>query len=717
MIDSIHVLHVDDDPEMGELVETFLEEEDDLLAVHSVTSVDAGLTHLAEQRVDCIVSDYDMPDTNGIEFLTQVREDFPDMPFILYTGKGSEEIASEAISAGVTDYLQKEGGSSQFTVLANRIRNSVEKYHAQRELVDREKRLNQFIEQSPLGVIRWDLDFTIARVNDRGQEILGYSEAELVGETWEVIIPEENREEIGELINSQLLGDAQGYLHNVNENVRKDGEIITCEWHSWAVRDERDEPVAVYSNFQDITERKERERRYDAIFNHTYQFTGLMEPDGTLIEANQTALEFGDLDKEHVVGQKMWDLYWFRHSEATRDQAREAVTRAATGEFVREELPVQGADGDEAIIDFSIRPITDEQGEVVLLVPEGREITELIERERALARQHDRLATLFENFPEPTIRVRYDQGEPMIQSVNDAFVDTFGYTEAEAVNTSVNDLIVPPDEAKTARNLDDRVMDGDLLDVEIQRLTKDGPREFELRTIHIEDEDGAEIFAVYNDITETKRREEQLRQERDRLDDFAQIVSHDLRNPLNVVESRIELASDECDSPHLQEALAGVSRMERLIEQLLTLSRQGEPIGELEAVALRDIVTACWGIVKTHDATLDAQLEATVRADRSRLKQLVENLLRNAVEHGGKSVTITAGELPNGFYLEDDGPGIPESEREKVFEQGYSSARDGNGFGLTIVNEIVEAHGWQIAVTESADGGARFEITNVEFVE
>lgn len=106
--------------------------------------------------------------------------------------------------------------------------------------------------------------------------------------------------------------------------------------------------------------------------------------------------------------------------------------------------------------------------------------------------------------------------------------------------------------------------------------------------------------------------------------------------------------------------------------------------------------------------------KSVIRADESRLRQVFENLIRNSIEHGGGDVTVRVGELADGFYVEDDGPGIPSGERERIFEAGHSTGEDSTGFGLSIVKEIVEAHGWQISATEGAAGGARFEITGVE---
>lgn len=154
--------------------------------------------------------------------------------------------------------------------------------------------------------------------------------------------------------------------------------------------------------------------------------------------------------------------------------------------------------------------------------------------------------------------------------------------------------------------------------------------------------------------------------------------------------------------------------MRTLIEELLSLAQEGEPVTDFEPVALAPLVEGCWSNVKTAEATLDTDFDHTVQADMSRLKQLFENLIRNAIEHGGEDVIVKVGPMDEGFYVEDDGSGIPADERDDVFEAGYSTNEDGTGFGLRIVKQIVEAHGWQIRVTEGTEGGARFEIVGVE---
>lgn len=212
----------------------------------------------------------------------------------------------------------------------------------------------------------------------------------------------------------------------------------------------------------------------------------------------------------------------------------------------------------------------------------------------------------------------------------------------------------------------------------------------------------------------SRLRRQELQQERDRLDEFANIVSHDLRNPLNVASSRLELAQKECDSEHLDDVSKSLDRMDELIADLLALAQDGKAAQDIEPVDLETAVHLCWATVETGEATCETSVDRTILADESRLRQLLENLVRNAIEHGGENVTVRVGELPDGFYVEDTGPGVPEEIRDTAFETGYSTTAEGTGFGLGIVEEVAEAHDWQITITDGTDGGARFEVTGVE---
>jgi PAS domain S-box-containing protein len=229
----------------------------------------------------------------------------------------------------------------------------------------------------------------------------------------------------------------------------------------------------------------------------------------------------------------------------------------------------------------------------------------------------------------------------------------------------------------------------------------------------------------FSDITERKERERELEatkreleRSNEKLDQFAGMVSHDLRNPLSVILGRADLLRGEAPDEHVEPIENSAERMATMIDDLLTLSRAGESIDDPEPVSLAAVVADSWAAVKSEDIELEVDVPDSieVEADGGRLRHVFENLFRNAIEHNDSPVTIRVGTLSgetepvSGFFIADDGTGIPESDREEVFEQGYTTNRDGTGFGLPIVEEIVEAHGWTISTGESDAGGARFEI-------
>jgi len=226
--------------------------------------------------------------------------------------------------------------------------------------------------------------------------------------------------------------------------------------------------------------------------------------------------------------------------------------------------------------------------------------------------------------------------------------------------------------------------------------------------------DAVSRVVVVREITATKRREQQLLRQNEYLDGFASVVSHDIQGPLMEIRGSADVATKTGDVSHIDHVSDAVDRMDRLVADLLRLARSGQQIEDPEPVSLAAISAAAWRRVWSADADCDVVVDATILADASRLQQLLENLFRNAVEHGGRDVQVTVGSLPDGFYVEDDGLGISAEERPRVFERGYSSSDDGTGMGLEIVRQIVRAHNWTVLVKLGPAGGTRFEITGVE---
>jgi signal transduction histidine kinase/PAS domain-containing protein len=217
---------------------------------------------------------------------------------------------------------------------------------------------------------------------------------------------------------------------------------------------------------------------------------------------------------------------------------------------------------------------------------------------------------------------------------------------------------------------------------------------------------------------ERQRTNAGLQRERDRLEEFAKVVSHDLRTPLNTAEGYANLLAGErsADDEYLDPLITALDRMDGMLEELLSLAQQGTVVDDPTPVALADVVEAAWETTDTASARLSiAAGTGRVLADDGRLQQLFENLFRNAVDHGGADVTVTVGPLTSrpGFFVADDGGGLPPDDRDRLFDAGYTTSETGTGFGLSIVDRIVTAHNWSIDVVDGDDEGARFEITGI----
>jgi PAS domain S-box-containing protein len=222
---------------------------------------------------------------------------------------------------------------------------------------------------------------------------------------------------------------------------------------------------------------------------------------------------------------------------------------------------------------------------------------------------------------------------------------------------------------------------------------------------------------IVQDTTTRKQYERMLERQNDRLKEFTDILSHDLRNPLNVLSGNLNQYKRTGDEKHIEVIERTTDRMERLVEDLLRVARQGQVVEEPEPIDIGDVLDLASEGTLPETATLRYESVPTVMADPDRLVQVFENLLRNSAEHGGDTVTVRVGPLRDGFYVEDDGPGIPEDDRDRVFDHGYTTREDGTGFGLSVVRSVVGAHGWDVSVVGADEGGARFEVTGIEFID
>lgn len=461
--ETIDVLVVDDNPDMADLTATYLTREKDAFSVRKELSVSDALPHLSE--VDAIVSDYEMPDQDGLDFLTIVRETHPELPFILFTGRGSETIASEAISKGVTDYLQKKSGSSNYSVLANRINNTVQRHRAMKMLQRSERRFSNLVKNSSdvISVVNENAQFVY--LSPSAEEILGYHPDELLGE---------------------------------------------------------------------------------------YIFT-------------------------------------YAHPDDRQDAMEQFFLSTEDPEI-------------EPVVQFRFKD------------------------------------------PEGTWPVLESRGQNLL---DDDFVNGF------VINS--------------------------------------------------------------RDISEIKTREQKLEQQNEKLHNIKKTLSHDIRNPLNVATGSLELFESSREDEHLETTKRALTRIDTLVEQILNISEQSPENLSDDEISLEDVAVNAWSMIPTEDSTLNVNDSRHFTADQSRLQQVFENLFSNAIDHNSESVTISVGTIDSGIYIQDDGAGIDPDRQDVIFDPGYTTGAHKTGFGLAIVEQIALSHGWDIAVTASDNGGARFEITGITF--
>ena len=763
--DRIRVLYVASDDDVASSVAARVERAAERLTVTTATSAESGLAHLSDEHVDCVLADAEMPGTDGIEFLEVVRERFGDVPFVLFA---DDDLVADALDAGVTDCLDRD---TRDDLLANRLVTYGEKRRAE---IDRHRQ-RALLETTQDGIALVDEDGTFGYVNGSYAALYGYDPAEMIGESWAMLYPEEEAAFVRE--EAVPAARSEGYWRGETTGLRADGTTFVEDHVLSAMAS-----GALVCTVRDVTAKKERERELreerefvaqalDTLSDAFY----VVGTDGTVQRWNDTIEAVTGYDASEIEGRPAADFFAPEH----RERIAEAVTEAIETGSARVEADFLTGDGERVPYEFTGTRLLDVDGDLRGLVGVGRDVSDRKARER------EREATIA--FLEQLNELTTDAGRSLDEKITDllAFgsdhlglqygaltrIETDGADATEGTLTVVeshtpdgamqsgdvcdlvetyckavvetDDLVTVADATETSW-VDDPahtesglssyiggkvIVDGDLYGTVC--FTAQEPREAaftetERTLVRI-------VCRWVGYELERERARAAIEEKNDRLEEFASVVSHDLRNPLNVVLGAVETMERTGEMDQLDSARRAGERMEALIEDLLALAREERALEDRSPVALSDVATAAWGTVETSGATLSVDTDHTVSADEARLRQLFENLFRNAVEHGSTSpdsgtrqdavehggddgVTVTVGDTDDGFYVTDDGPGIPEDERERVFETGFSTSQTGSGLGLDIVARIADVHGWRVSVVDSDEGGTRFEFSGVDSV-
>jgi PAS domain S-box-containing protein len=675
--------------------------------------------------------------------------------------------------------------------VANVLAATIENQETEARLRESEARFREMAELSPDGLFRTSVDGEFRYVSPASERLLDYPADELLEMSFANVVAEGSHQDAIEGFGRALDGETVHGLELTIVTGSDERRIVEVS----ASPVERDgEAVMVQGLARDVTDRRKRERalqqsreRYRMLVEH-FPNGGvfLFDDECRFTAAGGAELEEVGMPPEEMVGKTPRQLFPPEQAEALM----EAYAAALDGEPQSFEDNWQGRD-----YEIDVLPIRDADGTVVSGMAVARNVTTERAHERALDRLRERSqALMYTSTVEETVEVAVeaaeedigaplssffrpndaaDRLEPLVTA--DAAVDTFDGiptyerdaetgTRAQLVWEAFETgepLIV--DDTAAYEPLGERSVAGTAL---IYPIGDHGVFIISAAEPDAYDETEKTLANILvNALTAAldrvereqrlKQREERLEQQNERLRRFASVLSHDIRNPLSVAAGRLTLLRHEVDtgSEHFDYIAEAHERIESLIEGLLRFALDEETDTRTE-VSLEAVAEAAWQSVKTGDASLVVETDRTVVANRSRLRQLLENLFRNSVEHGsasgrtaagdsvehssgssgheageasehggtgvqsvthgsGSALTVRVGGLSDGFFVADDGPGIPEAERDRVFQMGYSTG-SGTGFGLSIVADIAEEHDWSITTRDADGGGVRFEFRNDE---
>ncbi|AUD01788.1 PAS domain-containing protein [Spirosoma pollinicola] len=615
-----------------------------------------------------------------------------------------------------------------------------------------------------------DRNGNILRINRAWEILLGYSQADLLNLNYLVLV--HSNDMIAALTGTPYLSPHQPAQIKRFRLRKKNGEYMSIEWHISFVDDHvyasgreltgkrqyeqeelstNGEPVDKVAIWDASIERKQAEealrqseQRFRAIFDLTYQFIGLMRPDGILLEVNETALQAAGQTLGDVIGKPFWENFWWQISEEERQKLKRAIQQAANGELVRYEVEIQDANHEVLALDMSIKPILNEQAKVVLLISEGRDITKKKRAENALRESEQRFREIAENVND-ALWIHSAQPFQLLY-INPAFERGVGYTAQQLRETPELLLEAVTGEDRTRFMADFvRYGNGEVLTGQYRLLGANRMnRWFTIRTFIMKDCQGRPLryIGVASDITSQKEKELVLQQslarerELNRLkSQFVAIASHEFRTPLATIQSSVDLISLYLDKPELVDKLSiyrhisvienEIVAFSKLLTDVLTVGKMDE--GKITFTPrLVDFVDLSQTIISTHFSqyrdirAVQLSIEGApyhAFIDDKLIKHVLINLLTNAFKFStsGPELRILFTEKQLIFSVTDFGIGIPKEDMpflfEPFFRAGNAETVQGTGLGLAISRQFVVLHGGHFTVCSEQHQGATFTVT------
>ena len=705
----IRILHVDDEPELLKATKQCLEMYS--FDVRTVQSVDEALLELEKGSFDAIVSDFQMPGKDGLEFLKELRASGSRLPFVLFAGKGSEEVVVKALNLGADLYVDKRGNpETVFLELAHGVRELVVRERAEKALKECGEKWKILADKSP-NMIFINREGRVVYANEKCVEITGYTREEFYSSNFDFL---------------QLIAPEYGDL--VKQNFRKHfggGDVEPCDYVLVTKNGRRVAVViasklikfegknAILGVVTDITERKrfedalrESEKRFRDIADVAGDWIWELDPEGRYTYSNYAVKNVLGYVPEEVLGKHFSDFF--------PPEGREKLKESLLNVFARKDrfTTFVHKDGHLVYVETRGMPLLSSEGKVLGYRGSDRDISESRKAEKALQESEERFKLLFAQNPEAACYVGVDL---RILDVNPRFEELFGYSLVEVKGKCIDDVVVQEGKLDEARMLDRKAAEGYVY-FDTERRRKDGsivPVSVSAAPMAVGDR-LAGYVVMYKDISETRTAQQGLMVAMEKLQVVGSLVRHDVRNKLAGLNGYAYLLGKKIGDN--EQALQDLKEMESCSEQILRIlefSRVYEQLGaeELKYVnvekCVNDAVMLATNLKNVQVANDCRGL--SLLAD-SLLTQVFHNLIDNSRKYGERISQIRIhyeivdkDELK--LIYEDNGAGVPDSMRANLFKEGYGR---GTGYGLYLIRKICEAYGWTIQETGREGLGAQF---------
>jgi PAS domain S-box-containing protein len=706
----IRVLHVDDEAGFLKVAKQCLEMQG-IFEVDTALSVKEATEKMKKKTYDAVVSDYMMPEKNGLEFLEELRKKGNKIPFIMFTGRGREEVAIQALNYGADQYLNKTGEpETVYAQLAQSIRKAVKTKQMEEQLRESEEKYRSMVELAPVAIVTFDLKGVVTSCNTF-VTLSGYSKDEIVGKYFS---------KIGWL----RIKDMPKYLKAFSSIIRgkvpepfeviyrhKDGESHIGKTYVSLIK-KNGKTVGIQSIMMDITEIKKKEKaireaqeKFERLFMNNPEAADYLDTDFHILDVNPRFTELFGYSLAEVKGRHINDVV------VPKDKMEEAemLDKESKKGYAYYDTVRKRKDGTLVPVSIAAAPIIVE-GQLVGTVGLYKDITMQKKAERELEESRRHFQALFNVMVDPVVIV--DEKGKFLE-VTDRVEEITGFKKEELLGKNFlrTKIVTAKSKAVLIKNLAKRMMGMHVVPYEVEVVRKDGrKRPYEVNAAKISYGGMPADMVVFRDVSERKKLEEKLRI-------VGRLTRHDVRNKLSAVTGNTFLAKQKLSDGH--EVLEYLEEIESAVRQsvrIFDFARTYEMLG-IEELAYMNVEKAVGGAVSLFSDLHGVRVindcrGLTVLAD-SLLRQLFYNLIDNSLKYGEKISRIRvyykeAGQNQLNLVYEDDGVGIAKAEKAKIFMEGYGK---GSGYGLFLIRKMCEVYGWTIHETGKHGKGAEFTIT------